>query len=154
MSTTKIGGAMADGELAKTIAHHDAAISHLGGRLTGVEGELKTLKTEVHTGFATVQHQMSTQIGALGSKLDKFEGRPTFNFHESVRTVLSLAALFGMVVTGIIWVSTNQFAVFVSEQKTVNATTAAKVEKHEALMERIAERIGWTAQVQQAGGKR
>jgi hypothetical protein len=101
-----------------------------------------------------VQHQMSTQIGALGSKLDKLDARPSFDFHQSVRTVLSLAALFGMVVTGIIWVSTNQFAVFIAEQKGVNANVSARAEKHEALMERIAERVGWTARVETAGGRR
>jgi hypothetical protein len=68
--------------------------------------------------------------------------------------VLSLAALFGMVVTGIIWVSTNQFAVFIAEQKGVNANVSARAEKHEALMERIAERVGWTARVETAGGRR
>jgi hypothetical protein len=122
----------ATSDLSKTIAHHDAAITQLGGRMTGVEGGLLTLQGEVHTGFAT-----------LGSKLDKLDARPTVNLHESVRTVLSLAVLFSMIVGGIIWVTTSQFAVVV-----------AKVDKHDTEIGRIAERIGWSARVEPAKGGR
>jgi hypothetical protein len=128
--TTKMGNKPSD--LLTTLAHHDAAISTLGGRMSGVERSLSTLQGEVHTGFV-----------GLGSKLDKIDARPTFNFGDTVRTVLSLAVLFSMVVGGIIWVTTAQ-----------QTGLVAKVEKHEAAMERLSERIGWVARVETAKGGR
>jgi hypothetical protein len=120
-------------DLFTTLAHHDAAISTLGGRMTGVESSVRTLQGEVHSGFA-----------GLGSKLDKLDARPTFNFPELVRTVLSLIVIFSMVVGGIIWVTTAQFAGVVAEQKSLNANMAARIEKHETVLERI----GWAAKVE------
>jgi hypothetical protein len=120
-------------DLFTTLAHHDAAISTLGGRMTGVESSVRTLQGEVHSGFA-----------GLGSKLDKLDARPTFNFPELVRTVLSLIVIFSMVVGGIIWVTTAQFAGVVAEQRSLNANIAARVEKHETVLERI----GWAAKVE------
>ncbi len=117
-------------ELLKTLANHDAAINTLGGRMSGVETSVHKLQGEVHTGFA-----------ALGSKLDKIDARPTFNVHETVRTVLSLAILFGMVVSGIIWITTGQFGGIVAEQKAHNQAVTEKLKEH-------SERIRWMPRVE------
>lgn len=119
-------------ELFKTLATHDAAISTLGGRLSGVETSMHKLQGEVHTGFA-----------ALGSKLDKLDARPTFNAHEMVRTVLSIAILFGMVVSGIIWITTGQFGGIVAEQKAHNSAVDEKLKDH-------SERLRWMPRVEPA----
>jgi hypothetical protein len=129
--TTMAGQKASD--LFTTLAHHDAAISTLGGRMTGVESSVRTLQGEVHAGFA-----------GLGGKLDKIDARPHFNFPEMVRTVLSLIVIFSMIVGGIIWVTTAQFAGVVAEQKSLNANIAARIEKHETVLERI----GWAAKVE------
>jgi hypothetical protein len=125
-------------DLFTTLAHHDAAISTLGGRMTGVESSVRTLQGEVHSGFA-----------GLGGKLDKLDARPRLDFPELVRTVLSLIVIFSMIVGGIIWVTTAQFAGVVAEQKSLNANIAARIEKHETVLERI----GWAARVETARGR-
>jgi hypothetical protein len=130
--TTKMAG-QTPSELFTTLAHHDAAISTLGGRMTGVESSVRTLQGEVHSGFSV-----------LGGKLDKLDARPSFNFGEMVRTVLSLAVLFSMVVGGIIWVTTAQFAGVVAEQRSLNTSLNARMERHETVLERI----GWAAKVE------
>jgi hypothetical protein len=130
-TTTMAGQKTSD--LFTTLAHHDAAISTLGGRMTGVETSVRTLQGEVHAGFA-----------GLGGKLDKLDARPSLNFPELVRTVLSLIVIFSMIVGGIIWVTTAQFAGVVAEQKSLNANLAARMEKHETVLERI----GWAAKVE------
>lgn len=117
-------------DLLKTLATHDAAINTLGGRLSGVETSVHKLQSEVHTGFA-----------ALGSKLDKLDARPTVNVHEVVRTVLSLAILFGMVVSGIIWITTGQFGGIVAEQKAHNTAVTEKLKEH-------SERLQWMPRVE------
>lgn len=119
-------------DLLKTLANHDAAINTLGGRMSGVETSVHKLQGEVHTGFA-----------ALGSKLDKIDARPTFNPHEMIRSVLSLAILFGMVVSGIIWITTGQFGGIVAEQKAHNSAVTEKLKEH-------SERLQWMPRVEPA----
>jgi hypothetical protein len=120
-------------DLFTTLAHHDAAISTLGGRMTGVESSVRTLQGEVHAGFS-----------GLGGKLDKLDARPALNFPELVRTVLSIILIFSMIVGGIIWVTTAQFAGVLAEQKILNTNIASRIEKHETVLERI----GWAAKVE------
>lgn len=112
-------------DLIQTIAHHDAAIGQLGGRMTGVESGLRTLQGEVHAGFIS-----------LGSKLDKLDAVPKFDFHQTVKTVSSLVFLFASIVAGIIWVSTQQFAL-----------TRERVNVMEGDISQLKERVGWTARV-------
>jgi hypothetical protein len=124
-------------DITAQLAHHDAAISGLSGRMTGVEQGLKTLQGEVHHGFLS-----------LGSKLDKIDAAPKFDFHKTVSTVLKLALLFSMVVGGIIWVTTNQFSGVVATQKATNDSLIAKIERHEGMLEKIAERVGWAPRIE------
>lgn len=128
--------------LASTLAHHDAEIRTLGGRMSGVESGLKTLQGEVHRGF-----------GDLSSKLDRLDARPTINLHQAVSTVLALAVLFSMVVGGIIWVTTTQFAGIVAKQEGINSSTQTRLERHEVVLEKLAERMGWVARIEPKGGR-
>jgi hypothetical protein len=126
-------------DLLKTLATHDAAIATLGGRLSGVETSMHKLQGEVHTGFA-----------ALGSKLDRIDSRPTFNPHEMVRTVLSVAVLFTMVVSGIVWVTTGQFGGIVAEQRAYNAGVTEKLKEHSEVLRALGDRIQWVSRVEPA----
>lgn len=122
--------------LMQTLAHHDAEIRTLGGRMGGVETGLRTLQGEVHTGFSL-----------LSQKLDRVDARPTLDLHKAVGTVLALAVLFSMVVGGIIWVTQNQFSGIVAEQKALNSSLSQRTDKNEAIIEKLAERVGWTPKV-------
>lgn len=112
-----------------TLAHHDARIDNLSSRMTGVESSIKGL------GDAMVD-----QFGQLKSKLDRADARPSFDIHKTVSTVLALAVLFSMVVGGILWVGSSQLA-----------PIAAKVERHDAALERLTNASAWTATTQPVG---
>ena len=126
-----------------TLAHHDAEIRTLGGRMTGVEDKLGNLQGEVHRGF-----------GDLGSKLDRLDARPTIDLHKVVGTIGTLAFLFSLICGGIIWITSSQFSGVIAEQKGVNTATNARMERHEALLDKLAERLGWTARIEQPKGVR
>lgn len=115
-------------DFSTTLAHHDAAIQHLGGRITGVESGLRTLQSEVHTGFSSIQTAMAQQIGGLASKLDKLDAVPKFNFHQTVKTVSSLVFMFAAICAGIIYITNSQNAANLAEQKTLNAQRALVIE--------------------------
>jgi hypothetical protein len=113
-------------DLTATLATHDAAINVLGGRMTGVESSVRTLQGEVHTGFS-----------ALGSKLDKLDSRPQFDFHQTTKTVLSLAVLFSMVCAGIIYITNSQNAAERARQEIIANALAEKVGKTDSILEKI-----------------
>lgn len=115
----------AQGDLRETLAHHDAAIQSLGGRMSSLETGMRTLQGEVHTGFT-----------ALGSKLDKLDAEPRFDFHQTVSTVTTIAVLFSMVVGGIIYITSSQFAV-----------TSARVEEHSRAIAELSEKSAWLGKV-------
>lgn len=117
-------------DMLQTIAHHDAAISSLGSRMEGVEHGLAGLKSEVHSGFV-----------GLGSKLDRLDAQPRFNFGSTVETVLHIAVLFSMVVAGIVWVTTGQFSGVVAEQKSINARVEEQMTKRDDQINRITEKL-------------
>jgi hypothetical protein len=128
-------------DLMQTLAHHDAAISTLGGRMTGVERGMATLQTEVHTGF----NALNTTLNGLNSKIDKFDARPQFDFHKTVGTIVAIAVLFSMICAGIIYITNSQNAALVAEQKSFNTNIGKLVEKHDAQIESI---NGWRATIQ------
>jgi hypothetical protein len=123
--------------LASTLAHHDAAISTLGGRMTGVESSVRTLQGEVHTGFV-----------ALGSKLDKLDAAPKFDFHQTTKTVLSLAVLFSMVCAGIIYITNAQSAAERARQEILANALSEKVSKTESILQKIDEKLDWAPVVE------
>lgn len=113
-------------DLRETLAHHDAAIQSLGGRMSSLETGMRTLQGEVHSGFT-----------ALGSKLDRLDAAPRFDFHQTVSTVTTIAVLFSMIVGGIIYITSSQFA-----------TTVARVEAHESALANLNEKVGWAGRVE------
>lgn len=132
-------------EWAATLAHHDAAIGNLSHRMTGVETGMRTLQGEVHSGFSALK----TELSALNGGLSKLDAQPKINLHQAVSTVLALAVLFSMVVGGIIWVTTSQFAGVIAEQKAFNSAISnraekidARVDKNETSIDKIRETIG------------
>ncbi len=63
---------------------------------------------------------------------------------NKVDPVVAIAVLFSMIVGGIIWVTTSQFAGVVAEQKAFNSTVAKSLDRHEAQIESL---NGWRATV-------
>lgn len=118
-------------DLVHTLAQHDAAINTLGGRMSGVETGLRTLQGEVHSGF-----------NVLGSKLDKLDAAPKFDFHKTVGTVVALAVLFSMICGGIIWITTGQFGAMIAEQKSFNGIVKDRLDRHDTALDKITEAIG------------
>lgn len=129
-----------DGLMA-TLAHHDAQITSLGGRMTGIENSVRTLHGEVHSGFTAINQQISVLV----SKIDKMDAAPKFDFHKTVSTVTTIAVLFSMIVGGIIWITTGQFSGAWSKQDAFNAQITRRVEANEEAMQRI---HGWTPAVE------
>lgn len=121
------------------LAHHDAAIGALGGRMTGMERNFTSLQGEVHQGF----NSLSTTLAGLNSKIDSFGSRPQFDFHRTVSTVLSLAVLFSMTVAGIVYVTQGQFSGMIAEQKGFNTQTSERFAE-------IKEKLDWLARVEPA----
>lgn len=123
-----------------TLAHHDAAIQHLGGRMTGLETGLRTLQGEVHAGFTSIQTSMAQQMASVVSKLDKLDAAPKVNFHETIGTIVSLAGLFAIVCGGIIYITNSQSSALNAEQKILNETVTKQVED---LSGRVRELEAW-----------
>lgn len=119
-------------ELLKTLAHHDAAIVTLGG-------QMKTLQGEVHSGFASINSTLLT----MNSKLDKQEARPTFNIHETIRTVQSIGLTVGLIVGGIIWIVNGSFSGMVAEQKALNQSVVERLKEHQSDINKLADRTQW-----------
>lgn len=125
--------------LAQSIAHHDAAIEGLGTRMAGVEGTIRTLQGEVNSGF----HGVNATLAQLTSKMNRFDARPSFDFHKTVSTVTTLAVLFSMVVGGIIYVTSAQTAKNFAEQKLLGDRREERIDKLEDTLENIAPRLSW-----------
>lgn len=143
------GKVVAGESLSAVLAHHDSEIKNLGGRMHGVETGLRTLQGEVHSGFAGVQQAMGGLGGSLATLNSKLDSAPKFDAHKYITTIVSLAVLFGMICTGIIYISGSQFSAVIAEQKAFNASIAktvekheARIEKHDAAIDRVAEAIG------------
>lgn len=114
-------------QLVTTLAQHDSAINTLGGRMTGVETGLNSLQKEMHVGFTSV----ATAVAGLGSQLAKSDAQPRIDYHETIRSIVSIAALFSMIVAGIIWITANQFGTVIAEQKGFNSAIKHRVDKVE-----------------------
>jgi len=122
-TTARMAGAADDPfrqDLVTTLAHHDAAINGLSGRMTGVEAGLNKLQDDVHNGFNGMQQTMTAAVGALSSKFDRIEARPSLDVHKVIGSVVSVAVLFSMVCAGIIWITTSQFSGFIAKQDAIN----------------------------------
>lgn len=131
----KMAATGTDADLRAVLLQHDSHINNLNGRIGHVE---KTLE-----GHGNV-------LQVIKEAVTRQDARPTFNFHQSVSTVLSLALLLSMVVGGIIWVTQSQFAGIVAEQKGVNTAVSKILEKHDERLDAHGARI---TQVESAIGR-
>jgi hypothetical protein len=115
-----------------SVARLEAGYDDLGRRIGGLEKGFSGLQSDMQSGFSEVK-----------AAIHAINARPTVNVHEVVRTVLSLAILFGMVVSGIIWITTGQFGGIVAEQRAHNASVTEKIKAHGDAIDRLAERTQW-----------
>lgn len=79
--------------------------SHVEGRLDRVEQHAVGIENRV----VNVEKTLAAHGGKLDSiitALTKAEGRPVFNFTESLTVVKDMAILFALVCGGIIWLAT------------------------------------------------
>lgn len=74
---------------------------------------------------------------ALGSKLDRFDGRPTFDFHKTTTTIVAIAVLFSMICGGIIYITNSQNAALLAEQKSFNSTVAKTLDRHDTQIDKL-----------------
>lgn len=118
--------------LSETLARHDTAIEHLGS-------QMRTLQGEVHQGFAGI----SVTLSNLSSKFDKLDAQPKLNLHQAVQTLLAISILFTMVVGGIMYVTSGQFATVLAKQEMTNDHVARNIDE-------LGKRVGWHPDVQPA----
>lgn len=111
--------------LERTLAHHDAAIINIASRVTSLEGSITTMAKDQAAGFQALRDSMA-----------HLTATPRIDPHKTVSTVLHLAVLFSMVVGGIIWVTTSQFAPLV-----------ARVQQNETNINRLSDTQKWVPSV-------
>lgn len=108
--------------VAANLAHHDAAIGNLTGRIHAVENKLDALGASIQASNSA----LVSQIGELGKQLQAEMARPSFNWREALSAIVSAATLFALVVGGIIWVN-----------QAISAPSAQLVLKHDVEIERL-----------------
>lgn len=123
-------------ELAQTLAHHDAAISNLGTRMSGVENGLQKLQGDVNKGF-----------NDLSGKIEQLNARPKFDFHQTTTTTLNIFLIVGLLLGVVFWINRAELSAVVAEQKGVNSEMTAKVDRIEAVIAELAHRVGWVGTV-------
>lgn len=126
-------------DLQQKVAYIEAASEEFGRRLTGVERHVQTLQNDMNAGFS-----------ALSSKLDKLDARPTFNVHETIRTVQSLGLTVGLVVGAIIWIVNGSFSGMIARQDATNISVQDKLKEHSAVLHALGDRVQWTAKIEPA----
>ena len=109
-SRTPKPGALVPNDLAQTLAHHDAAINNLSGRMTGVETSLVKLHDNMGVGFTEITNKLAT--------LDATKPPSMMHQIAMVSTVFGIA---GMIVWGITYVATSVMQPEIVHLK--NATT-------------------------------
>lgn len=142
MTGLPLAGKHMPGDLATTLATHDAAIQTLGGRMTGVESSVRTLQGEVHSGFSS-----------LGSKLDKLDAAPKFDFHRTVKTVSSLMVMFAGICAGIIYIVNSQSAAQLAKQDVLNTNLSEKLLHAESVLDKIDQKLDWATTVERGSKK-
>lgn len=130
-----------DNKVLSTLAHHDAAIGNLSGRLTGVETGLKTLQGEVHSGFAGI----NKTLAATNSKLDKLDAQPRFEITKVLGTVKDFAVLIGACVAAIIWIVTGQFGAVIAKQDQWAQQVERRLTDQQKTIDKMTETVRWHA---------
>lgn len=121
--------------LTATLAHHDRELGSLANRMGHVE---KTLGEH-----GSILHEIRQAV-------TKHDAQPRVDVHRAVSTVVALAVLFSMVCGGIIWITTSQFSGIVAEQRSLNTELKSRTEKHDLMLDKLSERVGWTASTKRA----
>ena len=119
-------------EIDPAVAKLEVGYDELGRRIGGLEKGFSVLQSDVHSGFSDIK----SAINAINS-------RPTFNFHETVRTVLSLAMLLSATVGAVIWIVNGQFSGVIAEQKALNGSVIEKLKEDRAAIESLRDRTQW-----------
>jgi hypothetical protein len=157
-----------DFDLASTLAHHDAEIVTLGGRMTGVEQGMRSLEGTVQSGFGQISNTLAEMRGKSGPGLG-----------DVLKIVLSGGALVGMSAAAITMLVNSFMKPELIELKDISAVlstndtirTASEREELERLRElrrtaveedverlqqaigKLEEKLGWMPEVKRAGGK-
>lgn len=119
--------------------HLAARLDQQEGKIEGLSLSFAKMQTDMSTGFADAKSTSNTILAKLDS-------RPAFDLPKTVGLVLHLAILLGMMITGIIWVTTGQFGSVMAKQDSYNVHVLQRLEKHDQLLEKMSERVGWAAQ--------
>lgn len=113
---------MAQANIAGQLAHHDTLINGLASRIGHVE---KTLSDH------------GSILQDIRVAVTRTDAQPRLDVHRAVTTVVSLAALFGMICAGIIYISTKEFSGLISEQKSFNQAIVRRIDRHEQQIDQI-----------------
>lgn len=160
--------AQIDFDLASTIAHHDAEIVNLGGRMTGVEQGMKSLESTVQNGFGQISNTLAEMRGKAGPGLgDLLKVIAT----GGVIVGMSAAAITMLVNSFIspqltelkdatVLLTKDREARVSREDEELSKLREARKEKIEKELgslvkkiEEIEDRVGWSPAVKPAGGK-
>lgn len=114
------------------VAKLEAGHEELGRRIGGLEKGFGIFQGEVHSSFSELKSMIST-----------INARPTFNVHETIRTVQSLGLTVGLIVGGIIWIVNGSFSGMIAEQKALNHAVVERLKEQKADIDRLAERTQW-----------
>lgn len=113
---------MAQANIAGQLAHHDTLIHGLSSRIGHVE---KTLSDH------------GTILQDIRVAVTRTDAQPRLDFHKLVTSIVSLAALFGMVCAGIIYIATKEFGGLIAEQKGFNQAVVRRIDRHEHQIDQI-----------------
>jgi hypothetical protein len=116
------GRTMAQANITGQLAHHDNLIHGLSSRIGHVE---KTLSDH------------GTVLQEIRIAVTRTDAQPKMDFHKLVTSIVSIAALFGMVCGGIIYIATKEFGGLISEQKSFNQGISRRVDRHETQIDQI-----------------
>jgi hypothetical protein len=157
-----------DFDLASTLAHHDAEIVTLGGRMTGVEQGMRSLEGTVQSGFGQISNTLAEMRGKSGPGLG-----------DILKVVLSGGAIVGMSAAAItmlvnsfikpeltqlkdssVVLSSDYEARLSADRAELQRLREMRKDKIEGdvaelqkTIERLEEKLGWMPEVKRAGGK-
>lgn len=169
-----------DIDVSSIIAHHDAEISNLGGRMDGVEMGLRSLHGEVHSGFTKVADRFSSMDGSFAkieNLIVKSEAKQGPAFGDLLKIIATGGAIVAMSAAAITMLvqsfispdltNLRDMSSMLSKEHDIRITQDAqelrrlredrkdKIEKDiETLSDVVTdlrERLGWTATVRDMG---
>lgn len=163
-------------DLISTLAHHDAAISTLGGRMTGVEAGLTSLQSEV----SDLDHKVGDGFAQLSSLVRENQAGKGPGMAEVLKVVATGGAVLAMSATAITVLVTSftapQLTKLESKADGLERDNDARLEAERNELQRLREqrrdrletkldelmgevsglkeKYQWSARVEPTGGKR